>query len=289
MNTENLLSQQISDLDVNKFNIGDDTEINPVTGKFHLVNKLTKPLTQHCVVTTPTNLTCCKQILIDSYCCNGTNSTICLYENTLDKKLKLAPKIYSSNVNNKKYPNFIDFNDIQIIDLCDSLENLNYPFYDGCNDDGNTRKLKMKNFKKNRRVRKYNKLQMPNSFSDTSIGSNLRKYSIKIVSSKSSNFEEIISKQLKIFDSPEGGGVDQIIDDIKPSKLILKTELSPCSSSFSKSETNIFDKKLTPIYDVVSLNNLTEAEIFPGTNMNDLSKNQILNKILDDDKILTDL
>lgn len=60
----------------------------------------------------------------------------------------------------------------------------------------------------------------------------------------------------------------------------------------SKSETNLFENsKIKPtkynIYDVVSLNNLTASEIYSNTsNMIDLSKTQILNRISDESFVL---
>lgn len=63
-----------------------------------------------------------------------------------------------------------------------------------------------------------------------------------------------------------------------------------CNSSIislSKSETNIFknngDESKSPIFNVVSLNDLNEAEEFYNRPMNDLSKTQCLNQISDQD------
>lgn len=62
---------------------------------------------------------------------------------------------------------------------------------------------------------------------------------------------------------------------------------SPLMISLSKSETNIFDEKADgtrlEIFNVVSLNDLNDTEIYFSRPMNDLSKTQCLTKISDQD------
>lgn len=62
---------------------------------------------------------------------------------------------------------------------------------------------------------------------------------------------------------------------------------SPLMISLSKSETNIFDEKADgnklEIFNVVSLNDLNDTELYFNRPMNDLSKTQCLTKISDQD------